>query len=57
MPHFFLCTRKFREYLFQKIVLIYQDKTTPRGNYFLGNYDLKVGIMSIPWNLKSTIAE
>ena len=35
---------KCREYLFRKVVLIYQEKATPRSNYFLENYDWGVGI-------------
>ena len=37
--YFFLFTRKFRQYLFPKGVLIYEEKATPRSNYFPGNYD------------------
>ena len=40
----FLFTRKFREFLFLKGVLIYQEKTNPRSNHFLGNYDWEVDI-------------
>ena len=43
-PYSFLFTRKFREYLFPKGVLIYHEKTTPRSIYFLGNYDWGVDI-------------
>ena len=34
-----MLTRTCREYLFNKVVLIYQEKTTSRSIYFLGNYD------------------
>ena len=44
MLYSFLFTRKFREYLFPKGVSIYQEKATPRGTYFLGDYDWEVGI-------------
>ena len=44
IPYFFLFTRKFREYLFPKGVLVYQEKTTPRSVCFQGNYDPGVDI-------------
>ena len=44
MPNSFLFTRKFRDYLFRKRVLNYQDKTFPKNNYFQENYDSGVGI-------------
>ena len=40
----FLFTRKFREYLFSKRLLICQEKTIPSSNYFLGDYGWGVGI-------------
>ena len=40
----FLFTRKFREFLFSKRLLMCQEKTTPWSNYFLGDYDWGVGI-------------
>ena len=36
--------KKFREYLFPKGVLIYQEKAIRRSNYFSGDYDWGVGI-------------
>ena len=39
IPYPFMFTRKFREDLFPKKVLIYQEKMTPRSIYFLENYD------------------
>ena len=39
-----LLTKMFREYLFPRVVLIYQEKATPMSIYFLGNYDLGVDI-------------
>ena len=44
MVYFFVFTRKFREYLFPKTVLICQKKTTTRSIYFLANYDWGVDI-------------
>ena len=37
-------TRKFREYLFLKGVVIKYEKATPRSIYFLGNCDGGVNI-------------
>ena len=39
IPYSFLFTRKCRECLFPKEILIYYEKTIPRSLYFLGNYD------------------
>ena len=41
---FLSVSKKFREYLFPKGVLIYQEKAIPRSNYFPGDYDWGVGI-------------
>ena len=43
IPSSFLFTRKRREYLFPKGVLIYQEKTIHRNNCFLGDCDWGVG--------------
>ena len=51
----------FRDYLFPKGVLIYQEKATPRNIHFLGNYDWRVDIpleiSIIPWNAISASSE
>ena len=39
-----LFSRKFRDYLFPKGVLINQEKPTPKSIYFLENYDWGVDI-------------
>ena len=42
--NYFLFTRKFRDYLFPKGVLNSREKPTPRGIYFLEDYEWGVDI-------------